>query len=81
MMLAGYSPNLEVLGISTVAGNQTVLKTTQNALKILSVSGLSHIRMFFQDPSKDFILFCVSCCYGPSCSISSTFFDLSGNPW
>ena len=45
--MAGHNKQLEVLGISTVAGNQTIDKTTQNALKVLSVSGLSHIRTLF----------------------------------
>jgi len=43
IILAGHSSNIELLGISTVAGNQTLEKTTENALKILSVSGLQNI--------------------------------------
>jgi len=35
MLLALASPELEVLGITTVSGNQTLEKTTANALKIL----------------------------------------------
>ena len=33
----------DVLGITTVHGNQTVEKTTRNALKILEFSGMTHI--------------------------------------
>ena len=35
LLLALASPELEVLGVTTVAGNQTLEKTTTNALKIL----------------------------------------------
>lgn len=42
-MFAGYSSSIELLGISTVHGNQSVAKTTANALKTLAVSGLTHI--------------------------------------
>lgn len=43
IMLAGHSPELELIGISTSAGNQTVAKTTRNALNVLNISGLGHI--------------------------------------
>ena len=33
----------DILGITTVHGNQTVEKTTRNALKILEFGGLTHI--------------------------------------
>ena len=39
LLLALASPELEVLGITTVAGNQTLEKTTVNALKILEFVG------------------------------------------
>lgn len=35
--------HFDILGITTVHGNQTVDRTTQNALKILEFSGLTHI--------------------------------------
>ena len=35
LLLALASPELEILGITTVSGNQTLEKTTANALKIL----------------------------------------------
>lgn len=61
IILAGHHPKLELLGISvrvlvcagklttvqTVMGNQTVDKTTQNALKVTAVSGLEHIGTFY----------------------------------
>ena len=34
IIMAGKNPKLELLGITTVAGNQTLQKTTDNALKI-----------------------------------------------
>ncbi len=43
LLLALASPELEVLGITTVAGNQTLDKTTVNALKILEFAGRSEI--------------------------------------
>ena len=43
ILLAGHNSTVELLGISTEAGNQTVAKTTQNALRMLYACGLSHI--------------------------------------
>jgi inosine-uridine nucleoside N-ribohydrolase len=37
LMLACASPQVELVGVTTVAGNQTVEKTTANALKILEL--------------------------------------------
>ncbi len=37
---AGFNPCIQLLGVSTVAGNQTVEKTTQNALDVLDAAGL-----------------------------------------
>lgn len=35
IMLAGRAPELEILGITVVSGNQTIEKTSQNALNVL----------------------------------------------
>jgi inosine-uridine nucleoside N-ribohydrolase len=43
LLLALASPELELLGVTTVAGNQTLDKTTTNALKILEVAGRTEI--------------------------------------
>lgn len=43
ILLALSSPELKVEAITTVAGNQTVDKTTANALKILTVAGRADI--------------------------------------
>lgn len=43
IILAGHNPDIQLIGISTICGNQTVEKTTTNALKILAISGLEHI--------------------------------------
>lgn len=43
ILLALASPEVEVRGIVTVAGNQTVDKTTRNALKVLELAGRSDI--------------------------------------
>jgi pyrimidine-specific ribonucleoside hydrolase len=43
IMLALASPEVELRGITTVAGNQTLEKTTRNALKILELVGRTDI--------------------------------------
>jgi pyrimidine-specific ribonucleoside hydrolase len=43
ILLALASPEVEVRGITTVAGNQTLDKTTRNALKILELAGRTDI--------------------------------------
>jgi len=40
MILAHASPEIEILGVTSVAGNQTVEKTTLNAQKLLTFLGL-----------------------------------------
>jgi inosine-uridine nucleoside N-ribohydrolase len=39
LLLALASPEVELLGVTTVAGNQTVEKTTVNALRVLELAG------------------------------------------
>jgi pyrimidine-specific ribonucleoside hydrolase len=43
ILLALASPEVEVRGISTVAGNQTLDKTTRNALKVLELAGRTDV--------------------------------------
>jgi inosine-uridine nucleoside N-ribohydrolase len=43
LLLALASPEVELLGITTVAGNQTLEKTTTNALKILEFVGRTDV--------------------------------------
>jgi inosine-uridine nucleoside N-ribohydrolase len=43
LLLALASPELELLGVTTVAGNQTLEKTTANALKILEFVGRTEV--------------------------------------
>jgi inosine-uridine nucleoside N-ribohydrolase len=43
LMLAVASPELHVLGVTTVAGNQTVDRTTRNALQVLELAGRADI--------------------------------------
>ena len=43
LLLALASPELELIGVTTVAGNQTLDKTTRNALVTLEVAGRSDI--------------------------------------
>jgi pyrimidine-specific ribonucleoside hydrolase len=43
ILLALGSPEVELRGVTTVAGNQTLDKTTRNALKVLEVAGRTDI--------------------------------------
>lgn len=43
LLLALASPELEVLGVTTVAGNTTLDKTTTNALRVLELAGHSEV--------------------------------------
>jgi inosine-uridine nucleoside N-ribohydrolase len=43
LLLAVASPEVELIGVTTVAGNQTVDKTTNNALRILELAGRQDI--------------------------------------
>ncbi|GAC1642841.1 MAG: nucleoside hydrolase [Ktedonobacteraceae bacterium] len=43
ILLAAHHPSLELLAITTVAGNQSIEKTTQNALKVCSLANLRNI--------------------------------------
>ncbi len=43
LLLALASPELELLGVTTVAGNQTLAKTTANALRVLEFAGRADV--------------------------------------
>ena len=43
LLLALGSPEVELLGVTTVAGNQTLEKTTANALRVLELVGRGDI--------------------------------------
>ncbi len=43
IMLAGAAPELELRGISVVAGNQVIEKTTINALQVCQYLGLMEV--------------------------------------
>ncbi|MEV0716508.1 nucleoside hydrolase [Asanoa sp. NPDC050611] len=43
LLLAVGDPRLRVLGVTTVAGNQTLDKTTRNALRILGLAGVADL--------------------------------------
>ena len=43
LLLALASPELELLGVTTVAGNQTLEKTTANAIRVLEFVGREHV--------------------------------------
>jgi inosine-uridine nucleoside N-ribohydrolase len=46
ILLALASPELELIAITTVSGNQTLDKTTANALKVLELAGRADIPVF-----------------------------------
>ncbi|GLW33733.1 nucleoside hydrolase [Actinoplanes regularis] len=43
LLLAAGDPRLRLLGVTTVAGNQTLEKTTRNALRILALAGITGV--------------------------------------
>jgi purine nucleosidase/pyrimidine-specific ribonucleoside hydrolase len=43
LLLAAGDPRLRLLGVTTVAGNQTLDKTTRNALRILALAGAADV--------------------------------------
>jgi len=43
ILLALASPEVELLAVTTVAGNQTLEKTTRNALKVLELAGRADV--------------------------------------
>jgi inosine-uridine nucleoside N-ribohydrolase len=43
MLLAAHHPDIELLAITTVAGNQSIEKTTLNALKVCSLAGIRDV--------------------------------------
>jgi inosine-uridine nucleoside N-ribohydrolase len=43
LLLALASPELDLLGVTTVAGNQTLEKTTANALRVLELAGRADV--------------------------------------
>jgi inosine-uridine nucleoside N-ribohydrolase len=45
LLLAVASPELELLGVTTVAGNQTLEKTTANAIRVLEFAGRSDVEV------------------------------------
>jgi inosine-uridine nucleoside N-ribohydrolase len=46
IILAGHSAKLNLVALSTSAGNQTLSKTTKNALDVLHASGLGHVPVY-----------------------------------
>ncbi len=46
ILLALASPEVELVGITTVAGNQTLEKTTANALRILELAGRTDVPVY-----------------------------------
>ena len=47
ILLAGKNPNINLLGISVVAGNQTIQKTARNALNVATYLGINANLLFY----------------------------------
>lgn len=45
IILAAHNERLRLLGVSTIGGNQTVDRTTANALKVLHVAGIQNVEV------------------------------------
>jgi len=45
IVLAGHNELIELIGISTVFGNNTVDITTRNTLQIVEAAGLNHVKV------------------------------------
>lgn len=45
IVLAGHNESINLIGISTIFGNNTVEMTTKNTLQILEASGLQHVKV------------------------------------
>ena len=43
ILLAAHHPDIELLAITTVAGNQSIEKTTLNALKVCSLADIRNV--------------------------------------
>ena len=43
ILLAAHHPEIDLLAITTVAGNQSIDKTTRNALKVCSLANIRHV--------------------------------------
>ncbi len=54
MLLAWGSPEIELLGVTTVAGNQTIDKVTRNALSVARVAGITGVP-FAQGSSRPLV--------------------------
>ena len=46
ILMAATHPSLKLLGISTVYGNSTLEKTTNNTLKVLKMAGIEGISVY-----------------------------------
>ena len=46
LMLALKSPELKILGVTTVAGNDTVQRATSDALRVLEIAGRTDIPVY-----------------------------------
>lgn len=46
IIMAATNPNLNLIGISTVFGNNTIEKTTRNALRVLKMINMDNIPVY-----------------------------------
>ena len=70
ILLATFSPCINLLGISTVHGNQTVDKTTHNAARFLTACGVAHIKVVKGVALLFALAYCESCRIRPLQSLT-----------
>ena len=76
LLLALASPEVELRGVTTVAGNQTLEKTTANALRVLELAGREDVdgvsRQLFDRPGQATDCRSAQLTFGSACSVIAT---------
>ncbi|KAJ2788138.1 hypothetical protein GGI15_000159 [Coemansia interrupta] len=52
LILAAYHPRINLLGVSSVAGNTKIKHTTANAIKILQIAGVKGVKVYKADKKE-----------------------------
>lgn len=61
MLLAAHCPKLNLLGVSTVHGNSSLVNTTRNTLSVLEAIGRRDVDVYAGAPKP----FCRAAAYAP----------------
>ena len=62
-----------LIGVSTVVGNQTLAKTTLNALKVLALAGAAETVPVVQGQNRPLLRQAADICPGPSIGFETSF--------